>query len=144
MGFLWDLVQHSQIEEQSKRAGSLEDRVARLEAELTGTRQTLHEALRRLEQRFGEDLLRVFAEREPCRRVNVLLDGRKLRPDRCRIDVQRLPELRRPTIALAQNAEQHVLGADLTRARARRLEPREEHRAPRGFVETLEHGWIED
>lgn len=56
MGFLWDLVQHSQIEEQAKRAGSLDERVSRLEAELQQTRQTLHEALRRLEQKFGEDL----------------------------------------------------------------------------------------
>ena len=56
MGFLWDLVQHSQIEEQSRRAGTLEARVAQLEGELLQVRQTLHEALRRLEQRFGEDL----------------------------------------------------------------------------------------
>jgi hypothetical protein len=56
MGFLWDLLQHSQIEEQSKRAGTLEARVAQLEGELLQVRQTLHEALRRLEQRFGEDL----------------------------------------------------------------------------------------
>ena len=56
MGFLWDLVQHSQIEEQAKRAGSLEARVAQLEAELQQVRQTLHEALRRLEEHFGEDL----------------------------------------------------------------------------------------
>ena len=56
MGFVWDLIQHSQIEEQSKRSGSLEARVAQLESELLQVRQTLHEALRRLEQRFGEDL----------------------------------------------------------------------------------------
>lgn len=56
MGFLWDLVQHSQIEEQSKRAGTLEARVVQLESELQQVRQTLNEALRRLEQRFGEDL----------------------------------------------------------------------------------------
>jgi hypothetical protein len=56
MGFVWDLIQHSQIEEQSKRSGSLEARVAQLENELHQVRQTLHEALRRLEQRFGEDL----------------------------------------------------------------------------------------
>jgi hypothetical protein len=56
MGFVWDLIQHSQIEEQSKRSGSLEVRVAQLENELQQVRQTLHEALRRLEQRFGEDL----------------------------------------------------------------------------------------
>lgn len=56
MGFVWDLIQHSQIEEQAKRSGSLEARVAQLENELLQVRQTLHEALRRLEQRFGEDL----------------------------------------------------------------------------------------
>lgn len=56
MGFVWDLIQHSQIEEQSKRSGSLEARIAQLESELHQVRQTLHEALRRLEQRFGEDL----------------------------------------------------------------------------------------
>ena len=56
MGFLWDLIQHSQIEEQSKRAGTLETRVAQLEQELLQLRQTLQEALRRLEKRFGEDL----------------------------------------------------------------------------------------
>lgn len=56
MGFLWDLVQNSQIEEQSKRAGTLEARVAQLENELRQVQQTLHEALRRIEHRFGEDL----------------------------------------------------------------------------------------
>ena len=56
MGFLWDLVQQSQIEKQSERAGTLEARVAQLESELHQVRQTLHEALRRMEQRFGEDL----------------------------------------------------------------------------------------
>ena len=56
MGFLWDLIQHSQIEEQSKRAGTLEARVAQLESELSQVRQTLQEALRRLETRFGDDL----------------------------------------------------------------------------------------
>ena len=56
MGFLWDLIQHSQIEDQSRRAGTLEARVSQLEGELHQVRQTLHEALRRLEQRFGEDL----------------------------------------------------------------------------------------
>jgi uncharacterized protein YceH (UPF0502 family) len=56
MGFVWDLIQHSQIEEQSKRSGTLEARVAQLETELQQVQQTLQEALRRLEQRFGEDL----------------------------------------------------------------------------------------
>jgi hypothetical protein len=56
MGFLWDLVQHSQISAQERRSGDLETRVSRLEAELADTRQTLAEALKRLEERFGEDL----------------------------------------------------------------------------------------
>ena len=56
MVFLWDLVQQSQIKEQSERAGTIEARVAQLENEINQMRQTLHEALRRMEQRFGEDL----------------------------------------------------------------------------------------
>jgi hypothetical protein len=56
MGFLWDLIQHSQIQEQSHRTGSIESRVQRLEGELADTRKLLAEALRRLEARFGEDL----------------------------------------------------------------------------------------
>jgi hypothetical protein len=56
MGFLWDLIQHSQIEEQGERTGSLESRVKKLEGELNQTRQTLAEALRRLEAKLGDDL----------------------------------------------------------------------------------------
>jgi hypothetical protein len=56
MGLFWDLLQQSQLNEQQTRAGSLEARVAALEAELANTRQILSEALRRLESRFGEDL----------------------------------------------------------------------------------------
>jgi uncharacterized protein involved in exopolysaccharide biosynthesis len=56
MGFLWDLVQHSQIQEQGERTGSLEGRVAALERELRETRELLAEALKRLESRFGDDL----------------------------------------------------------------------------------------
>ena len=44
MGFLWDLVQHSQIREQGERTGSLEGRVAALERELRETRELLAEA----------------------------------------------------------------------------------------------------
>ena len=55
MGLFWDLIQQSQLEEQKTRAGSLEARVAAMEAELTQTRQILSEALRRLESKFGED-----------------------------------------------------------------------------------------
>lgn len=58
MGLLWDLIQQSQLKEHETRAGSLEARVAALEAELTQTRQILSEALRRLENKFGEDLNR--------------------------------------------------------------------------------------
>jgi hypothetical protein len=56
MGFLWDLVQHSQIEQQRERTGSIEARVRQLETELAETRQVLAEALRRLEAKFGGDL----------------------------------------------------------------------------------------
>jgi hypothetical protein len=56
MGFLWDLVQHSQIREQGERTGSLEGRVAALERELRATRELLAEALKRLEAKFGGDL----------------------------------------------------------------------------------------
>jgi uncharacterized protein involved in exopolysaccharide biosynthesis len=56
MGFLWDLVQHSQIQEQGERTGSLEARVEALERELRETRKLLAEALKRLESRFGDDL----------------------------------------------------------------------------------------
>lgn len=56
MGFLWDLVQHSQIRDQGERTGTLESRVAALEAELRQTRQILATALERLEERLGEDL----------------------------------------------------------------------------------------
>ena len=56
MGFLWDLVQHSQIQAQGERTGSLEGRVAALEREVRETRELLAEALKRLESRFGDDL----------------------------------------------------------------------------------------
>jgi uncharacterized protein involved in exopolysaccharide biosynthesis len=56
MGLFWDLIQQSQLKEHETRAGSLETRVAALEAELAQTRQVLSEALRRLESKFGEDL----------------------------------------------------------------------------------------
>lgn len=55
MGFLWDMIQHSQIQEQGNRTGSLEARVERLEGELSQTRQLLAEMLKRLEARLGED-----------------------------------------------------------------------------------------
>lgn len=55
MGFLWDLVQHSQINERKRHAESLEDRIAWLESELDATQKLLVEMARRLEERFDED-----------------------------------------------------------------------------------------
>ena len=56
MGFLWDLMQQSQLKEHESRAGTLEGRVAALEADLAETRRILSETLRRLESKLGEDL----------------------------------------------------------------------------------------
>lgn len=56
MGLFWDLIQHSQIQEQHERSDSLEYRVQRLEDELRSTQQLLRTALQRLEARLGEDL----------------------------------------------------------------------------------------
>ena len=56
MGFLWDLVQHSQIQEQGERTGTLEARVKRLEDEFSQTRQALAEAFKRIEARLGDDV----------------------------------------------------------------------------------------
>ena len=56
MGFLWDLIQHSQIREQSDRTGTLESRVRALEEEVAETRRVLSQALTRIEQRLDEDL----------------------------------------------------------------------------------------
>lgn len=56
MGLFWDLLQQSQISETRGRASNLEERVARLEAELDHARQVIHDLVSVLEQRFGEDL----------------------------------------------------------------------------------------
>ncbi len=56
MGFIWDLIQQSQISDQSSRARTLEERVQVLERELDATRQLVHQLLIRLEERFGEDI----------------------------------------------------------------------------------------
>ena len=55
MGFIWDLIQHSQINERKQHAESLEERVVWLESELDATQKLLVEMARRLEERFGED-----------------------------------------------------------------------------------------
>ena len=56
MGFIWDMIQHGQIHSAHERASSLEQRVVDLEDDLRVTNETLMELLRKLEQRFGEDL----------------------------------------------------------------------------------------
>jgi phage shock protein A len=56
MGFLWDLIQHSQIQDQRRQSETLETRVRKLEDELQQTRQLLRTLLERLEAKFDEDL----------------------------------------------------------------------------------------
>ena len=56
MGFLWDLIQHGQIEEQADKSRSLEQRVQKLEADLLSTRRLLLAALERLETHLHIDL----------------------------------------------------------------------------------------
>ena len=56
MGFLWDLMQQSQISAQEQRNASLEGRVTALEIELRRTREILHALIERLERKIGEDL----------------------------------------------------------------------------------------
>lgn len=56
MGFLWDLIQHSQIRDQHRQSQSIEVRVRQLEDDLRQTQQLLKTLLERLETRFGEDL----------------------------------------------------------------------------------------
>ena len=56
MGLFWDLYQQSQISGHQERAEVLEERVARLEAELQRTQLLLREVIGRLEQHVGKDL----------------------------------------------------------------------------------------
>ena len=56
MGFLWDLIQHNQIQDQRRQADTLETRVRHLEEELLQTRQLLRTLIERLEAKFGEDI----------------------------------------------------------------------------------------
>lgn len=58
MGFLWDLVQQSQLSTQQSKTGSLEKRVNELEHDLLQTRRLLHTLLQRLESHLGEDINR--------------------------------------------------------------------------------------
>lgn len=56
MGFVWDLIQHSQISKQAGRTDTLESRIAALEYDLQQTNELLRTLLVRLEERFGEDI----------------------------------------------------------------------------------------
>jgi len=56
MGLFWDLYQQSQISEQGSRSDSLEHEVSRLRGELRDTRILLHDLIKRLEEKFGEDI----------------------------------------------------------------------------------------
>lgn len=56
MGLFWDLIQHSQIQDQRRQSQTLEVRVRQLEDELRQTRELLRTLLERLEQHLGEDV----------------------------------------------------------------------------------------
>jgi hypothetical protein len=56
VGFIWDLIQQGQIGDARQRAATLEQRVEQLESQLERTNDVLMRLLRRMEQRFGEDL----------------------------------------------------------------------------------------
>jgi len=56
MGFIWDVIQQSQIGDAADRTQSLERRVELLEEQLRTTNRALATVVRALEARFGEDL----------------------------------------------------------------------------------------
>lgn len=56
MGLFWDLIQQSQIQNQSNRSASLEERVYYLERELDHTRMLLNRTLKVLEEYTGQDI----------------------------------------------------------------------------------------
>jgi hypothetical protein len=56
MGLFWDLLQQGDIDDQGKKLGTLEDRVAQLESELKDTRRVLRELISRLERNLRVDL----------------------------------------------------------------------------------------
>ena len=56
MGFLWDLVQQSQISQQRDQTASLDQRMANLERELDQMRGLVQTLIRRLETSLGEDI----------------------------------------------------------------------------------------
>lgn len=56
MGFFWDLIQHTQIQEQGEKAKSLEEKVAFLEKKLEKTNEILQKTLLALENHLGKDI----------------------------------------------------------------------------------------
>ncbi len=107
MGLFWDLIQQSQLSEQSSRASSLEQRVEHLERDLAGTRKVVHVLLERLES--------LFDNREPLSEVEYVaarrhVEGRKVAPHGF---VHRLLEgekqLERPTHGLTVRITGHQL-----------------------------------
>ncbi|MFC4269062.1 MULTISPECIES: hypothetical protein [Polaribacter] len=56
MGIFWDLIQQSEIQEQSKKAKNLEERVLILEKELSETKTVLKKTLMALENYLEKDI----------------------------------------------------------------------------------------
>ncbi len=56
MGIFWDLIQQSEIQEQSKKAKNLEERVLVLEKELSETKTVLKKTLMALESYLEKDI----------------------------------------------------------------------------------------
>lgn len=56
MGIFWDLIQQSEIQEQSKKAKNLEERVFQLENELKETKVVLKKTLIALENYIEKDI----------------------------------------------------------------------------------------
>jgi hypothetical protein len=56
MGIFWDLVQQDEIEEQKKKASSVEERVKLLEEDLTKTKVLLKKTLMALETHLVKDI----------------------------------------------------------------------------------------
>ncbi|MDP5105036.1 MAG: hypothetical protein NWQ31_02565 [Polaribacter sp.] len=56
MGFFWDLIQQTAIQEQLEKSEKLEDRVTNLEKELLETKSILRKTLVALEKHLGKDI----------------------------------------------------------------------------------------
>jgi hypothetical protein len=56
VGFLWDLIQQSELNRQGERAATLEGRVTVLEQSLEQTNELVRVLLHRLEHQVGRDL----------------------------------------------------------------------------------------